>query len=77
MGDIKGITNAMLPEMPGTCARGNNVRPLEKESYNHLSFVDEIGNWPRGQGLLVGHTYLPPLAIALAKAIYGGLHAAA
>jgi hypothetical protein len=35
-----------------------------------------VPNWP-SSGLLSGHTFLPPVAIAISTALYSGLHAAA
>jgi hypothetical protein len=49
------------------------TEPLDYRD-NHLE--EEISNWP-SEGLLSGHTFLPPLAIAISTALYGGLHAAA
>ena len=50
------------------------IEPLD---YRVYWVEEEIPNWPRGRGLLEGHTVLPPLAISLTTALYGGLHAAA
>jgi hypothetical protein len=49
------------------------AEPLD---YQPNYFKDEVSNWP-SDGLLSGHTFLPPLAIAISTALYGGLHAAA
>jgi len=49
------------------------AEPLDYQP-NYLE--DEISNWP-SEGLLSGHTFLPPLAVAISTALYGGLHAAA
>jgi hypothetical protein len=49
------------------------AEPLDYRS-NYLE--DEISNWP-SEGLLSGHAFLPPLAVAISTALYGGLHAAA
>ena len=49
------------------------AEPLD---YRWEYLKDEISNWPSGS-LLSGHTLLPPVAIAISTALYGGLHAAA
>jgi hypothetical protein len=49
------------------------AEPLD---YRSDYLKDEISNWPSGDPLS-GHTFLPPLAIAISTALYGGLHAAA
>jgi hypothetical protein len=48
----------------------------EPFDYRNEYLKEEISNWP-SDGLLSGHTFLPPLAIAISTALYGGLHAAA
>ena len=49
------------------------TEPLD---YRRGLLEEETSNWPSA-GLLSGHTVLPPLAIAISTALYGGLHAAA
>jgi hypothetical protein len=49
------------------------TEPLD---YTQEYLEEETSNWPSA-GLLSGHTILPPLAIAISTALYGGLHAAA
>jgi hypothetical protein len=49
------------------------TEPLD---YRREYLEEETSNWPSA-GLLSGHTFLPPLAIAISTALYGGLHAAA
>lgn len=50
------------------------AEPLDYKGEHLLE--EKISNWP-SEGLLSGHTFLPPLAIAISTALYGGLHAAA
>ena len=56
------------------------ARLLDKKAeplgYRNEHLEEEISNWP-SEGLLSGHALLPPLAIAISTALYGGLHAAA
>jgi hypothetical protein len=49
------------------------AEPLD---YRDGRLEEEISNWP-SKGLLSGRTFLPPVAIAISTALYGGLHAAA
>jgi hypothetical protein len=44
--------------------------------YRQGLLEEGTSNWPSA-GLFSGHTSLPPLAIAISTALYGGLHAAA
>jgi hypothetical protein len=50
-----------------------NTEPFE---YRPWHLEEGIPNWP-SSGLLSGRTSLPPLAIAISTALYGGLHGAA
>jgi hypothetical protein len=50
-----------------------NTEPFE---YDSLHLQEGVPNWP-SSGLLSSHTFLPPVAIAISTALYGGLHAAA
>lgn len=50
-----------------------NTEPFK---YHPQYFQEGVPNWP-SSGLLSGHTFLPPVAIAISTALYSGLHAAA